>query len=97
MSNLDKYQNEAVRARSKSVLVIAPPGAGKTTVILNRIKYLLEERKVKGIHVIVITFTKAAAENMKSRLKKCIRKVLFHSLEPFMDFFIKFYLEIRMK
>ena len=43
MSNLDKYQNEAVRARSKSVLVIAPPGAGKTTVILNRIKYLLEE------------------------------------------------------
>ncbi|HII4452194.1 TPA: UvrD-helicase domain-containing protein, partial [Clostridium perfringens] len=70
MSNLDKYQNEAVRARSKSVLVIAPPGAGKTTVILNRIKYLLEERKVKGIHVIVITFTKAAAENMKSRFKE---------------------------
>ena len=33
MSNLDKYQNEAVRARSKSVLVIAPPGAGKTTTL----------------------------------------------------------------
>ena len=47
MSNLDKYQNKAVRARSKSVLVIAPPGAGKTTVILNRIKYLLEEKRLK--------------------------------------------------
>ncbi len=47
MSNLDKYQNEAVRARSKSVLVIAPPGAGKTTVILNRIKYLLEEKRLR--------------------------------------------------
>lgn len=70
MSNLDKYQKEAVRANSKSVLVIAPPGAGKTTVILNRIKYLLEEKKIKGIHVVVITFTKAAAENMKSRFKE---------------------------
>lgn len=70
MSNLDKYQKEAVRANSKSVLVIAPPGAGKTTVILNRIKYLLDEKKIKGIHVVVITFTKAAAENMKSRFKE---------------------------
>ncbi|MGG5461792.1 ATP-dependent helicase [Clostridium sp. B9] len=70
MSRLDKFQQEAVRAQGKSVLVIAPPGAGKTTVILNRIKYLLEERKINGINIVVITFTKAAAENMKSRFKE---------------------------
>ena len=100
MSNLDKYQNEAVRARSKSVLVIAPPGAGKTTVILNRIKYLLEERKVKGIHVIVITFTKAAAENMKSRFKEMHKEGVIPFFGTFHGLFYKILLrnkdEIRL-
>lgn len=100
MSNLDKYQNEAVRARSKSVLVIAPPGAGKTTVILNRIKYLLEEKKVKGIHVIVITFTKAAAENMKSRFKEMHKEGVIPFFGTFHGLFYKILLrnkeEIRL-
>ena len=100
MSNLDKYQNEAVRSRSKSVLVIAPPGAGKTTVILNRIKYLLEEKKVKGINVVVITFTKAAAENMKSRFKEMHKEGVIPFFGTFHGLFYKILLrnkdEIRL-
>lgn len=89
MSNLDKYQKEAVKANSKSILVIAPPGAGKTTVILNRIKYLLEEKKIRGIHVVVITFTKAAAENMKSRFKEMHREGVIPFFGTFHGLFYK--------
>lgn len=70
MGNLDKYQQESVRCSSKDTLIVAPPGSGKTTVILNRIKYLIEERGVRSGNIVVITFTKAAAQNMKNRFMK---------------------------
>lgn len=70
MDNLDAYQLEAVKSKHRNTLVVAPPGSGKTTVIINRIKYLIEELGVKSENIIVITFTKAAAENMKLRYLK---------------------------
>lgn len=89
MDNLDKYQIEAVKTRAKNALIIAPPGAGKTTVILNRLKYLLEEEKVKGINIIVITFTKAAAENMKSRFKDMCENCVIPFFGTFHGLFYK--------
>lgn len=70
MGNLDKYQEESVRCSSKDTLIVAPPGSGKTTVILNRVKYLIEEQGVRSGNIVVITFTKAAAQNMKNRFMK---------------------------
>ncbi|GKX66904.1 ATP-dependent helicase [Inconstantimicrobium mannanitabidum] len=64
---LDKYQKEAVNSNSANTLIIAPPGSGKTTVLLNRIKYLVEEKYVNPNNIIVLTFTKSAALNMKER------------------------------
>lgn len=64
---LDKYQKEAVNSNSANTLIIAPPGSGKTTVLLNRIKYLVEEKSVNPNNIIVLTFTKSAALNMKER------------------------------
>ncbi|MGL4106507.1 ATP-dependent helicase [Clostridium sp. LP20] len=64
---LDKYQIKAVEAKERNVLVVAAPGSGKTTVIINRIKYLVEKLKVRESNIIVLTFTKAAAGNMKNR------------------------------
>ncbi|MPQ44606.1 ATP-dependent helicase [Clostridium tarantellae] len=75
MSNLDKYQLSAVECKSKNTLIVAPPGSGKTTVILNRIKYLIEDKKVKSSNIIVITFTKSAAENMKNRFLTICPKI----------------------
>ena len=46
---------------------LAAPGSGKTTVIINRIKYLVDEVGVYPSNIIVITFTKAAALNMKNQ------------------------------
>lgn len=66
-NNLDIKQQEAVDTNYKNVEVCAPPGSGKTTVIINRVCNLIENRKVKPHNIIVITFTKAAAVNMKKR------------------------------
>lgn len=68
--NLDKNQREAVLINNKNVLVVASPGSGKTTVIINRVNYLIDTLKVKAGNIIVITFTRAAADNMRSRYKK---------------------------
>lgn len=70
MVNLDAYQLEAVKSKHRNTLVVAPPGSGKTTVIINRVKCLIEKVGVKAENIIVITFTKAAAENMKHRYLK---------------------------
>lgn len=49
------------------MMVLAGPGSGKTTVITNRVKYLVQERGVEPGSILVITFTKAAATEMKQR------------------------------
>ncbi|WP_027632328.1 ATP-dependent helicase [Clostridium hydrogeniformans] len=67
---LDKYQREAVESNFKNTLVVAAPGSGKTTVIINRVAYLVNNLKVNPRNILVITFTKAAAINMKERYEK---------------------------
>lgn len=67
---LDNYQKDAVICNDKNVLVVAAPGAGKTTVIINRVLHLIKDRGVSYKNIIVITFTRAAAENMKDRFIK---------------------------
>lgn len=65
--NLDKWQLGAVENTKRNLLIVAPPGSGKTTVIINRIEYLINFKGVRGENIIVITFTKAAAKNMYLR------------------------------
>lgn len=67
---LDKYQKEIVEAKEKNILIVASPGSGKTTVIINRTGYLINERSVNPDNIVIITFTRAAAINMKERFKK---------------------------
>ena len=49
------------------MLVVAGPGSGKTTVITHRILNLIRQEKILPGNILVITFTKAAANEMKSR------------------------------
>ncbi len=60
-------QLEAIRHKDGPMLVLAGPGSGKTTVITHRIQYLVEKHQVNPGSILVITFTKAAAQEMKQR------------------------------
>lgn len=65
--NLDKYQKSAVECMDRNALIVAAPGSGKTTVIINKVNHLVSERHIPNGNIIIITFTKAAAVNMKNR------------------------------
>lgn len=63
----NRGQWEAIRHGSGPLLVLAGPGSGKTFVIIRRILHLVENRGVDPSSILVITFTKAAAKEMKER------------------------------
>ena len=65
---LSKEQSAAIRHDTGPALVTAGPGSGKTTVITERIRYLVCERKVDPGGILTITFTNAAADEMKKRI-----------------------------
>ena len=54
------------------MLVLAGPGSGKTMVISERTRNLIEEHKVAEENILVITFTRAAAKEMRGRFLKSI-------------------------
>lgn len=64
---LDKYQMDAVKAEDRNALIVAAPGSGKTTVIINKVNHLVCNKNIENGKIIIITFTKAAAQNMKKR------------------------------
>ena len=66
-AKLSKEQRDAVFSEQRNLLVTAGPGSGKTVVIVNRIVHLINEQKINPKNIIVITFTRAAAINMKNR------------------------------
>ncbi|WP_432626645.1 ATP-dependent helicase [Brotaphodocola sp.] len=65
-----KSQIEAIHHFEGPMMVLAGPGSGKTTVITHRVKYLIEECGVNPSSILVITFTRAAAEEMRQRFWK---------------------------
>ena len=64
----NQAQKDAVMHGTGPCLVLAGPGSGKTLTIVNRIKYLIEEYKVRPEEILVVTFTRYAAAEMKERL-----------------------------
>lgn len=64
---LHSNQIHAISHGTGPMLVLAGPGSGKTTVIIQRIRRLTEKMGVSPYRILVITFTKAAAEQMKTR------------------------------
>lgn len=67
MMKLNSYQMRAVTHFKGPAVVIAGPGSGKTMVITERIRYLTQKKKVDPASILVVTFTRAAAEEMRQR------------------------------
>ena len=61
-------QHKAVVHRTGPCQVLAGPGSGKTLTVVNRIRYLIEECNVRPEEILVVTFTRYAAAEMRSRL-----------------------------
>lgn len=66
----NEAQKAAIRHGDGPALVLAGPGSGKTTVITNRVRYLTEKLGVDPGSILVITFTRAAAREMKERYER---------------------------
>ncbi len=60
-------QEQAIAHLSGPMMVLAGPGSGKTSVIVERTAYLLKEGKVPASSVLVVTFSRAAAREMRER------------------------------
>ena len=64
---LDEQQQAAVQAADGPVLLLAVPGSGKTTTLVARLGYLLHVRGVAPAHILTMTYTVAAARDMRAR------------------------------
>lgn len=66
-ASFNNSQIQAIEHKSGPCLVLAGPGSGKTATIIQRTLNLIEKEGVKPSNILVITFTKAAANEMKQR------------------------------
>jgi len=78
MVNWTKEQEEAISASGQDILVAAAAGSGKTAVLVERIiqKLLSEEDKVDIDSLLVVTFTNAAAQEMRNRIGEALEEAL---------------------
>ena len=74
MSSFTKSQSEAIRHVDGPLLVLACPGLGKTTVVTKRVQYLVQDCSISPSSILVITFTKAAATEMKDRFTRLMEQ-----------------------
>ncbi len=67
-----KEQQLAINQRDKNILVAAAAGSGKTAVLVERIKKLVIEEGVSIDRMLIVTFTNAAAAEMKEKIRKAL-------------------------
>ncbi len=67
---LNEVQKQAVLHTEGPLLLLASPGSGKTTTMIMRIGYLIEEKNVDPRRIKAVTFSRASANDMKERFKR---------------------------
>ncbi len=78
---LTKEQLAAVEARGENILTAAAAGAGKTRVLVERVIRLIEENFCEVDEMLIVTFTNAAAQEMRSRIQAALMKRLETELD----------------
>ncbi len=69
---LDEEQAKIVTDESRHLLVVAGAGSGKTLTILGKLKYLVEEKYIDPKEIICISFTAAASQDLKRKIREDI-------------------------
>lgn len=78
---LDPQQRDSIVKLEDNCLVIASAGSGKTSTILGKAKYMVEKRNIDPSKVLLITFTRKAANELHERMKiEGVTCCTFHAL-----------------
>lgn len=78
---LDPQQRDAIVNGEDNCLVVSSAGSGKTSTINGKVRYLVDVRGVKPDDILLITYTRKAAEELRTRIGyKSLRCVTFHKL-----------------
>jgi len=72
LSKLNKEQKQAVEFGDGPLLIVAGAGTGKTTVLTNRLAYLVSEKGIKPEEILALTYTEKAAYEMEDRAEKLL-------------------------
>jgi DNA helicase-2/ATP-dependent DNA helicase PcrA len=81
LKNLNDKQKEAVTHFTGPLIIIAGAGSGKTRALTHRVAYLIEKHGINPWNILAVTFTNKAANEMKERIKKLLKKS-GHTSEP---------------
>ncbi len=74
--NWTQQQREAIEYRNNNILLAAAAGSGKTAVLVQRIIEMIEKDGVSVNELLVLTFTEAAASEMREKIKKAVQRAL---------------------
>lgn len=100
--NLNPQQKEAVLRIHGPSLLLSVPGGGKTTVIVSRCANMVLNHKIPPEKILTLTFSKAAAQDMKTRFcdifgKELARNMVFSTIHSFCYSVVRCYVESKNK
>jgi DNA helicase-2/ATP-dependent DNA helicase PcrA len=72
LDQLNERQREAVVSVDGPLLVVAGAGSGKTRVITYKIAYLIDQMEIEPWHILAVTFTNKAADEMRQRVERIL-------------------------
>jgi len=87
--NLLDKQREAASCDCDRVVLLAGPGTGKTLTLTRRVCYLIEEKNIDPKNICVITFTRTAAAELKSRITDELGEMAMPQISTLHSFALK--------